>query len=144
MLNIVSFGLLIFWGIYFGMAGTGNMLDILKYEWHKGKMFRFSSNNFELLKKVASKLNAKESALTSVFLIILSWELISSTLYFVASIFYFNGNIEFAQYSFFSGSAFFAGLTLGNEALVYYENEEEHVVLLVAQLISFIAFNLVH
>jgi hypothetical protein len=48
--------------------------------------------------------------------------------------------VSFAQYSFFSGAASFAGLTLGNEAFIYYENEEEHVVLLLAQLISYIAF----
>jgi hypothetical protein len=142
-LNILSAGLLLFWGVYFGMAGTGNFLDVMKYEWHKGKMFRFSSNNFELLRKVASRYNVAENRLTFLFVVILCWELLSSVLYLAAFFYFLAGNTVFAQYSFFSGASFFAGLTLGNEAFIYYENEEEHVVMLLAQLISYVAFYVV-
>jgi hypothetical protein len=51
-LSIISAGLLAFWGVSFGMAGKVNFSDVMKYEWHKGKMFSFSSNNFELLKEL--------------------------------------------------------------------------------------------
>ena len=44
-MNPVSAGLLLFWGIYFAMAGTGNVVDWLTNHGYRGKLFRSSSKN---------------------------------------------------------------------------------------------------
>jgi hypothetical protein len=49
------------------------------------------------------------------------------------------GNRVLLPYAFFLGMGLFAGLVLGNEAFVYYDDEEEHRVMFLAQLVSYSA-----
>lgn len=139
-MNAVVAGLLLFWGLYFSLAGTGNLLDLLKQIERRGRYFKFSSGNYELLSKVASKYGTPPRVIKSIFAFIMSWELLSAASYLAALALYVSGSAWFAQYAFFTGMGLFAGLVLGNEMFVFYEDEEEHVVLLMAQLISYIAF----
>lgn len=139
MVNIVSIGLLLFWGVYFVMAGTGNFVDWLTEHGYRGKFFRFSSRNLEMLERVASKYHMSQFRVGILFGIITCWELLSAVLYLLSSALLTQGEAFLVQYAFFTGMGFFAALTLGNEAFIFYENEEEHVVLLVAQLISYLA-----
>lgn len=139
-MNLVAAGLLLFWGIYFSMAGTGNLLDLLKQIGQRGRFFRFSSNNYELLQQVASKYNTSKASIRKLFVTIMCWELLSAASYLAAFVLYLLGSAALVQYAFLIGMGLFAGLTLGNEAFVFYEDEEEHVTMLVAQLISYIAF----
>jgi hypothetical protein len=138
-MNLVSAGLLLFWGIYFTMAGTGNIVDWLTNHGYRGRLFRFSSNNLELIERVAKRHGAGSSATNVLFIIIFSWELLSAAVYLAALSLYFLGNRTLLPYAFFIGMGLFAGLVLGNEAFVYYDDEEEHVTMLLAQLISYIA-----
>jgi hypothetical protein len=48
-------------------------------------------------------------------------------------------NTFLTPYPFFVGKGLFAGLILGNEAFVYNDDEEEHVIMMPAQLVSYIA-----
>jgi len=137
--NLVSAGLLVFWGIYFSMAGTGNVVDWLTQHGYTGRYFRFSSKNFELLEKVAEKRGTGPRGLTILFAMIMCWELLSAAAYILAFAFYVTGSTVLVPYAFFIGMGLFAGLTLGNEAFIFYDDEEEHVVMFVAQLISYIA-----
>jgi hypothetical protein len=138
-LNLVSAGLLLFWAIYFSMAGTGNVFDTLTQHGYKGKYFRFSSKNYELLETVAKKHNSSKGAVNFLFTIIMSLELLSALLYFASFALYVEGQSFLTSYAFFAGMALFAGLVLGNEAFIYYDDEEEHVVMLIAQLVSYLA-----
>jgi len=138
-LNIVSAGLLLFWGIYFVMAGTGNAVDWLTDHGYRGKYFRSSSKNLELMEKVAKRHGSGSSAIGALFVIIMSWELLSAAAYLCAFGLYLDGNTILLPYAFFAGMGLFAGLVLGNEAFVYYDDEEEHVIMFVAQLVSYIA-----
>jgi hypothetical protein len=140
-LNLVSAGLLLFWGIYFAMAGTGNIVDYLTQHGYRGKYFRFSSKNFELMERVAQRHGAGRSAMGALFAVIMSWELLSAAAYLTALGLYLTGNAVLVPYAFFVGMGLFAGLVLGNEAFVYYDDEEEHVVMFLAQLVSYIAFS---
>jgi hypothetical protein len=137
--NLVSAGLLLFWGIYFAMAGTGNLVDWLTNHGYRGKYFRSSSKNLELMEKVAKKHGSGAVAIGGLFAAIMSWELLSAATYLVALGFYLAGDSFLIPYAFFIGMGLFAGLILGNEAFVYYDDEEEHVVMMMAQLISYIA-----
>ena len=138
-MNIVSGGLLLFWGIYFAMAGAGNVVDWLTNHGYRGKYFRSSSKNLELMEKVAQKHGSGRSEIKVLFTVIMSWELLSAATYFAALGFYLTGNPVLVQYAFFIGVGLFAGLVLGNEAFVYYDDEEEHIVMMVAQLVSYVA-----
>ena len=138
-MNLVSAGLLRFWGIYFGMAGTGNVVDWLTNHGYRGRLFRSSSKNLELMEKVAKRHGSGRTAIAALFAVIMSWELLASLTYLAALGLYLAGNLSLLPYAFFVGMGLFAGLILGNEAFVYYDDEEEHVVMLVAQLISYIA-----
>ena len=138
-MNLVSAGLLLFWGIYFAMAGTGNAVDWLTNHGYRGKYFRSSSKNLELMERVAQKHGSGKAAIASLFAVIMSWELLSAATYVTALGLYLLGNSTLVPYAFFVGMGLFAGLILGKEAFVYYDDEEEHVVMLVAQLISYIA-----
>jgi hypothetical protein len=139
-MNIVSAGLLLFWGIYFAMAGTGNLVDWLTQHGYKGKYFRFSSKNLELLEKVAKKHGSGKSAIGVLFAVIMLLELLSAAAYLTSFALYLEGQTYLISYAFFTGMVLFAGLVLGNEAFIYYDDEEEHVVMLLAQLVSYIAF----
>lgn len=139
MVNLVSAGLLLFWGIYFALAGIGNMADWLAQHGFRGRYFRFSSKNLELMEKVARRHSSGKSAVNALFSVIMSWELLSAAAYLSAFGLYLTGSVWLLPYAFFLGMGLFAGLILGNEAFVYYDDEEEHVVLLVAQLVSYIA-----
>jgi len=139
-MNIVAAGLLLFWGIYFALAGTGNVVDWLTKHGYRGKYFRSSSKNLELMEKVAQKHGSGRSAIMALFTIIMSWELLSAATYLTALGLYLAGSSFLVPYAFFIGMGLFAGLVLGNEAFVYYDDEEEHVVMMIAQLISYIAF----
>jgi hypothetical protein len=139
-LNIVVAGLLLFWGIYFALAGTGNVVDWLTNHGYRGRYFRSSSKNLELMEKVAQKHGSGRAAILALFALIMSWELLSAVTYLTSLGLYLAGNSTLVPYAFFVGMGLFAGLVLGNEAFVYYDDEEEHVVLMVAQLISYIAF----
>ncbi len=141
-MNIVSAGLLVFWGVYFAMAGTGNLIDWLTRHGYRGMYFRSSSKNLELMERVAKRHGSGESAIKTLFAAIMSWELLSAALYFTAFAFYLAGGTMLIQYAFFVGMGLFAGLILGNEAFVYYDDEEEHVVMLLAQLVSYIAVSM--
>lgn len=134
-MNIVSAGLLLFWGIYFAMAGTGNVVDRLSNHgtW---RFFRHSSMNMKLMERVSKRHWSGTSSVRTLFTITVSWELLSAVLYVAAFILYLLGNRVFLQYAFFIGMGLFAGLILGNEAFVYYDDVEEHVTMLIAQLIS--------
>ena len=138
-MNLVSAGLLLFWGVYFAMAGTGNVVDWLTNHGYRGRMFRSSSKNLELMEKVAQRHGAGAAAIGALFAVIMSWELLSAAAYLAALAYYLVGNFAPLPYAFFIGMGLFAGLILGNEAFVYYDDEEEHVVMLLAQLISYIA-----
>ena len=138
-LDLVAAGLLLFWGIYFAMAGTGNVVDWLTNYGYRGRLFRSSSKNLELMEKVARRHGAGGSAIKALFAFIMSWELLSAATYIVALGFYVAGDSFLTPYAFFIGMGLFAGLILGNEAFVYYDDEEEHVMMMVAQLISYIA-----
>ncbi len=138
-MNIVSAGLLLFWGIYFSMAATGNISDWLTQHGHRGKYFRFSSKNLELLEKVTMKHGSGKRIAQVLFAVIASWETLSAALYLSALGLYLIGNYFLVPYAFFVGMGLFAGLVLGNEAFIYYDDEEEHTVMLLAQLISYIA-----
>jgi hypothetical protein len=131
-MNLVSAGLLLFWGIYFVMAGTGNMVDWLTNHGYRGRLFRSSSRNLELMERVAKRHGSGSSAVRSLFPVIMSWELLTAVTYVAAFILYLVGNRAIFQYSFLLGMGFFAGLILGNEAFVYYDDEEEHVIMLLA------------
>jgi hypothetical protein len=138
-LNPVSAGLLLFWGVYFGMAGTGNVVDWLTNHGYRGRLFRSSSKNLELMERVAERHGAGVKAIRALFAIIMSWEILSALAYFAALALYLAGNLTILPYAFFIGMGLFAGLILGNEAFVYYDDEEEHVIMFLAQLVSYIA-----
>jgi hypothetical protein len=138
-MNLVSAGLLLFWGIYFAMAGVGNAVDWLTNHGYRGRLFRSSSKNLELLERVAKRHGSGTSAIQALFAVIMSWELLSAATYFAALALYAVGNLALLPYAFFIGMGLFAGLILGNEAFVYYDDEEEHVIMLLAQLVSYIA-----
>ncbi len=138
-MNLVSAGLLVFWGVYFAMAGTGNVVDWLTEHGYRGRYFRSSSKNLELMERVAKKHGAGGSAIKGLFAVIMSWELLSAAAYLVALALYLEGNTALLPYAFFTGMGLFAGLILGNEAFVYYDDEEEHVIMLLAQLVSYVA-----
>jgi hypothetical protein len=138
-LNLVSAGLLLFWGVYFALAGTGNLVDWLTNHGYRGKYFRSSSKNLELMEKVAQKHGSSKSMIKALFGVIMSWELLSAATYVTALGFYLIGNSFLIPFAFFIGMGLFAGLVIGNEAFVYYEDEEEHVIMMVAQLISYVA-----
>ena len=138
-MNLVSSGLLFFWGVYFALAGTGNVVDWLTKHGYRGKYFRQSSKNLELLEKVASKHGSGQRTIPVLFAVIMSWELLSAVIYFAALGLYLMGNFVLLPYAFFIGMGLFAGLVIGNEAFIYYDDEEEHVVMFLAQLISYIA-----
>jgi len=139
VLNIVSAGLLLFWGIYFATAGTGNVVDWLTNHGYRGKYFRSSSKNLELMERVAKRHGSGAAAIGALFAIIMSWELLSAAAYFGALGLYLEGNTVLLPYAFFAGMGLFAGLVLGNEAFVYYDDEEEHVIMFLAQLVSYVA-----
>lgn len=138
-MNLVSAGLLLFWGIYFAMAGTGNVVDWLTNHGYRGRLFRSSSKNLELLERVAKRHGSGASGVKILFGVIMSWELLTAAAYLSALGLYSIGNTVLLPYAFFIGMAMFAGLILGNEAFVYYDDEEEHVVLLLAQLVTYVA-----
>ncbi len=138
-MNLVSAGLLLFWGIYFAMAGSGNAVDWLTQHKYRGKYSRFSSKNFELLERVATRHGSGTSSIRVLFVIIMSWELLSAATYLSALVLAITGNASLLPYAFFVGMGLFAGLILGNEAFVYYDDEEEHMIMLLAQLLSYIA-----
>jgi len=138
-LNPVSAGLLLFWGVYFGMAGTGNVVDWLTNHGYRGRLFRSSSKNLELMERVAKRHGSGATAIRALFAMIMSWEILSSVAYFAALAFYLTGSLTILPYAFFIGMGLFAGLILGNEAFVYYDDEEEHVIMFLAQLVSYIA-----
>jgi hypothetical protein len=138
-MNLVSAGLLLFWGVYFAMAGTGNVVDWLTNHGYRGKLFRSSSKNLELMERVAKRHGSGATAIKALFAVIMSWELLSAATYFAALGLYIAGNASLMQYAYFIGMGLFAGLVLGNEAFVYYDDEEEHIVMLIAQLVSYIA-----
>ena len=122
------------------MAGVGNVVDWLTNHGYKGKYFRFSSMNYELVEKVTKKHGASKSAANVLFATIMIWELVAAATYLSAAALCVVGNETLVQYAFFIGMGLFAGLTLGNEAFIYYDDEEEHVTMFLAQLISYIAF----
>ena len=138
-MNLVSAGLLLFWGVYFAMAGTGNVVDWLTNHGYRGRLFRSSSKNLELMEKVAKRHGSGANAIKALFAFIMCWELLSAAAYLAALGLYLIGNTVLMQYAFFIGMGLFAGLVLGNEAFVYYDDEEEHVIMLLAQLVSYIA-----
>ncbi len=138
-MNLVSAGLLLFWGIYFGLAGTGNVVDWLTNHGYRGRLFRSSSKNLELMERVAQRHGSGAAAMGALFAVIMSWELLSAVTYLAASVLYLAGNLSLLPYAFFIGMGLFAGLIIGNEAFVYYDDEEEHVVMLLAQLVSYVA-----
>lgn len=138
-MNLVSVGLLLFWGVYFAMAGTGNIVDWLTEHGYRGRYFRFSSKNFELLEKVAERHGSGKGTVRALFLVIMSWELLSAVSYLSALALYIAGVTWLLPYAFFVGMGLFAGIVLGNEAFVYYDDEEEHVLMFLAQLVSYIA-----
>ncbi len=121
------------------MAGTGNVVDWATNHGYRGKYFRSSSKNLELMEKVAQKHGSGDSSIRALFTLIMSWELLSAALYLAALGFYLAGSSVLVSYAFFTGMGLFAGLILGNEAFVYYDDEEEHVVMLLAQLLSYMA-----
>ena len=138
-MNLVVAGLLLFWGVYFSMAGTGNVVDLLTQHGYHKRFFRFSSKNYELLEKVAERHGTGASRIKVLFIVIMSWELASAAGYLSALALYLLGSTFLIQYAFFIGMGLFAGLTLGNEAFIYYDDEEEHVTMFVAQLVSYVA-----
>jgi len=138
-MNLVSAGLLLFWGIYFAMAGTGNLVDWMTNHGYRGKYFRSSSKNLELMERVAKRHGSGTTAIGALFAVIMSWELLSAAAYLGAFALYLTGNLVLLPYAFFAGMGLFAGLVLGNEAFVYYDDEEEHIVMFLAQLVSYIA-----
>ena len=138
-MDLVSAGLLLFWGIYFAMAGTGNVVDLLTDHGYRGRFFRSSSKNLELMERVAKRHGSGAAAIGALFALIMSWELLSALTYLAALALYLNGNLTIVPYAFFIGMGLFAGLILGNEAFVYYDDEEEHVIMLLAQLLSYVA-----
>ncbi len=138
-MNLVSAGLLLFWGVYFAMAGTGNAVDWLTQHGDRGRDFRSSSKNFELLERVAKRHASGPSATRALLAVIMSWELLSAAAYITALGLYLAGSTFLLPYAFFLGMGLFAGLVLGNEAFVYYDDEEEHVNMFLAQLVSYIA-----
>lgn len=139
LVNIVSAGLLLFWGVYFSMAGTGNVVNWLTEHGYHGTYFRFSSKNFELIERMAKRHGTGESSVKALFAVIMSWEVLSAAAYVAALVLYVLGQDYMVQYAFFVGMGLFAGLVLGNEAFVYYDDEEEHVIMFLAQLVSYIA-----
>jgi len=130
---------LLFWGIYFAMAGTGNIVDWMTNHGYRGKYFRSSSKNLELMERVAKRHGSGASAIGVLFAVIMSWELLSAAAYLGAFALYLTGNFVLLPYAFFAGMGLFAGLVLGNEAFVYYDDEEEHILMFLAQLVSYIA-----
>ncbi len=139
-MNLVSAGLLLFWGVYFAMAGTGNVVDWLTRHGYRGRYFRFSSKNFELIERVAKRHGSGPSAVKVLFPVIMSWELLSAAAYLASLGLYITGNYSLVPYAFIIGMGLFAGLVLGNEAFVYYDDEEEHIIMFLAQLVSYVAF----
>lgn len=122
------------------MAGTGNVFDWLTKGGHRGKYFRFSSKNLELLERIAKNHGSSQSATKVLFVTIMSWELLSAFSYFSAFVLYVLGkSTAILPFAFFVGMGLFAGLVLGNEAFIYYDDEEEHVIMLMAQLLSYIS-----
>ena len=138
-MNLVSAGLLLFWGVYFSLAGTGNLVDLLTQHGYRGRYSRQSTKNLELLEQVGKRHGSSSARIKVIFGLIMSWELLSAATYLAALSFYLLGKTFLMPYAFFIGMGLFAGLILGNEAFVYYDDEEEHVVMFLAQLVSYIA-----
>lgn len=91
------------------------------------------------MERVAKRHGSGSSTVGALFAAIMSWEILASLTYFAALGFYLVGTLTILPYAFFRGMGLFAGLILGNEAFVYYDDEEEHVIMLLAQLVSYIA-----
>lgn len=121
------------------MAGIGNVVDWLTNHGYRGRLFRSSSKNLELMERVAKRHGSAESSIKALFALIMTWELLSAGTYLASFGFYLAGDTHLVPYAFFIGMGLFAGLVLGNEAFVYYDDEEEHVIMLLAQLISYTA-----
>ncbi len=138
-MNLIAAGLLLFWGLYFSLAGTGNVVDWMTRHGYRGRYFRFSSKNYELVERVAKRHGTDVSKVRVLFVLIMSWELLSAALYILALVLSTLGDPVLVPYAFFAGMGLFAGLILGNEAFVYYDDEEEHVVMMLAQLVSYLA-----
>jgi hypothetical protein len=85
-LNLVSAGLLLFWGVCFAMAGTGNAVDWATNHGYRGKYFRSSSKNLELMERMAQRHGSRRSSIMALFAVIMSWELLSAVGYFAALI----------------------------------------------------------
>ena len=138
-MNPVSAGILLFWGVYFAMAGVGNVVDWLTNHGYRGRLFRSSSKNLELMERVAKRHGSGQAATKALFAVIMSWELLSAAAYLGSFGLDLDGNRTLLPYAFLIGMGLFGGLVLGNEAFVYYDDEEEHVIMVLAQLVSYIA-----
>ena len=121
------------------MAGIGNVVDWLTNHGYRGRFFRSSSKNLELMERVAKRHGSGTSAIGALFAVVMSWELLSTAAYACSFVLYLTGNTVLLPYAFFAGMSLFAGLVLGNEAFVYYDDEEEHIIMFLAQLVSYIA-----
>ena len=117
-MNLVSAGLLLFWGVYFGMAGVGNVVDWLTNHGYRGRLFRSSSKNLELMQRVAKRHGTGASTIGALFTEIMTNNLHAAVSFFSALGFYLAGNLSLLPYAFFIGMGLFAGLILGNEAFV--------------------------
>jgi hypothetical protein len=92
-----------------------------------------------MMERVAKRHGFGESGIKGLFGFIVCWELLTAIMYLTALDLYLLGNRVLLPYAFFLGIGLFAGLVLGNETFVYYDDEEEHVVMFLARLVSYIA-----
>jgi len=140
-MNIVIAVLLLFWGCIFSIAGLGNIFDLINNVTQRH--FRFSTGNYVLAAKVVSKFTSSRRIIMTLFLIIICLELISAFSYVFAWLFYVMGRKSFVAYATVIGMIFPGSLTIGNEVFAYYENEEEHIVLLLAQFVTYVGYILI-
>ena len=98
------------------MAGTGNVVDWLTSHGYRGRMFRSSSKNLELLERVAKRHGSGAAAIGALFTVIMSGELLASLTLAPSISTWWETCLSCLTPS-PSAWGSFAGLILGNESL---------------------------
>ena len=143
MANVIAIGLTLFWGLYFTLAGSSNLIDALRHFGLLREAMKFDSENYTRLMKVVSRFKRSPGITKLLFVWLLTWELTAAGIFWLTSfLLWATGSFQLVDASYAVGMSFFASLTIGNELFLFYESEEEHVTLLVALLLSLVAIHL--
>ncbi len=136
-------GLLVFWGIWLSIVFITNSFEGLKALGILPESWKFASKNYAMIQQATAKYAVPGWLNTVLFVGVIIWQALAALLFWQAAIFLPVGGVGLIQPAFTVSIALWCAFMIADEIFKAYDNQSEHLLILIGHLASLVVILLV-